>query len=185
MRVALIAVAAILLAGCTTVTEETPQAPSPMSLPPRPREVRLDGVDPCSLLTGKQRTALGLSSMPSLTSSYAEIFEGEVPTCTIHSSDPNSIIIGVGTVTTAGIERWQDPALSAQIRPIIVTGFPALVVVPKLSRSYCGVEIDIARGQLLGVQALDGGNVPSIDQERLCSWADHAANETVRSLLTR
>jgi hypothetical protein len=36
----------------------------PVELPPRPREVRLNGVDPCSLLTEQQRAELGLDARP-------------------------------------------------------------------------------------------------------------------------
>ncbi len=185
MRLVLLLVACVVAAGCTTVVEGTPSAPSGVLLPPRPREVRLDGVDPCSLLTPEQRAELGLTSKPAYSNSYVELFRGEVPTCTIHSSRPDATIVGIGVVTTVGIERWQDPDLSADVHPEAVAGFPAVVTVPTGSNAYCGVEVDVAVGQLLDVQVLDGGDVPPVEQSDLCERAVRSAEQAVRSLLAR
>ncbi len=185
MRLVLLLVACVVAAGCTTVVEGTPSAPSGVLLPPRPREVRLDGVDPCSLLTPEQRAELGLTSQPAYSNSYVELFRGEVPTCTIHSSWPNAVILGIGVVTTVGVERWQDPELSADVRSTTVAGFPAVVTVPTQSKAYCGVEVDVAAGQLLDVQVLDGGDVPPVEQDDLCDQATRSAEQVVRSLVAR
>src|ERR1700712_4790011 len=108
MRVLMLAVAAALLTGCTTVVEGTPSAPSGVLLPPRPREVRLDGVDPCSLLTPEQRAGLGLTSEPRAISSHVDLFRGEVRTCTIRGPAPLSALLGISLITTVGIERWKE-----------------------------------------------------------------------------
>jgi hypothetical protein len=171
--------------GCTAVVEGTPSAPSGVLLPPRPREVRLDGVDPCSLLKPEQRAELGLTSEPAYSNAYVELFRGEVPTCTIHSSRPDAVILGIGIVTTAGIERWQDPSLSADVRPTAVADFPAVVTVPTQSNAYCGVEVDVADGQLLDVQVLDGGDVPPVEQDDLCERAARSADQVMRTLVAR
>ena len=76
-------VTAVLTAGCTTAVEGTPSAQPPTPLPQRPQEVRLDGVDPCSLLTPEQRAELGLETAPRPSTSYVELFRGKVPTCTM------------------------------------------------------------------------------------------------------
>ena len=65
VRAVLLLVTAVLAAGCTTAVPGTPSAAGPPPLPPRPREVRLDGVDPCSLLTSEQRADLGFQSAAS------------------------------------------------------------------------------------------------------------------------
>jgi hypothetical protein len=167
------------------VAEESPQAPSKIALPPRPREVRLDGVDPCSLLTPEQRITLGVRSQPSASKPYVELFHGEVPTCTMYGSSPGAFILGIGTVTTAGIERWQDRSLAAQIHPAVVAGFPAVIAVPKQSQLYCAIEVDVANGQLLDVQVLDGGDEPQVPQHDLCTIADRSAEQMTASLLAR
>ena len=184
MRLAPLLVTAVLAAGCTTVVAGTPSAPPGILLPPRPKEVRLDGVDPCSLLTAEQRASLGLTSTPYESKSRVELVDGDVPTCTVRGSGPFSIILGIGTVTTAGIERWQDPVLQAEIRPIRVADFPAVVAVPTNSQSYCGVEVDVAPGQLIDVQVLDGGYSTPIPQSTLCDRAEQSAGAIMQTLLT-
>src|SRR5689334_926336 len=108
MRLAPLLVTAVLAAGCTTVVAGTPSAPPGVLLPPRPKEVRLDGVDPCSLLTVEQRAELDLDGAPYYTNSHAELFDGDVPTCTITGYTQRPIALAIGAVTTAGIERWQS-----------------------------------------------------------------------------
>jgi Protein of unknown function (DUF3558) len=181
----LLAVAAVLLTACTTVVEGSPSAPSGVLLPPRPREVRLDGVDPCSLLTPEQRAGLGLDSEPRPTRSYVELFRGNVPSCTMIGLEPAAVGIGVSAVTSVGIERWQEGDLAANIQPTRVSGFPALIATPARYTTYCNVEVDVAAGQLLDVQFSDGGNHPSIPQADLCRRGQQAAEAVMATLLAR
>ena len=185
MRLVLLLVACLVAAGCTTEVAGTPSAPTGLLLPPRPREVRLDGVDPCSLLTAEQRAGLGFTSTPAISKPYVALFRGDVPTCTMFSSSPGAVLLGVGTVTTAGIERWQDTSLAARVRPTAVAGFPAVIALPTQSGAYCSVEVDVAPGQLLDVQISDGGDSPPVTQEALCQRAGQTAEEMARTLLTR
>ena len=61
MRAALLIVVFLLVGGCTSgPAGSAPAEPTGLSLPPRPRDLRIDGVEPCSLLTAQQRTELGL-----------------------------------------------------------------------------------------------------------------------------
>jgi hypothetical protein len=179
----LLFVAAVAVAGCATAPErEAPAAPSSAeAAPQRPREVRLDGVDPCSILTPEQRADLGLQNEPSASRPYVALFRGDVPTCKISGSNPGSEILGVGIVTSVGVERWRENDVAAQLRPTIIEGFPALVTAPTQSRKYCGVEVDVASGQLLDVQVLDGG--ASAPQSELCASAEQAATEIMKRLI--
>jgi hypothetical protein len=163
----------------------TPSAADPTPLPPRPREVRLDGVDPCSVLTVEQRAALGYRGTASSSMPYVDLFGGEVPTCTMSSSSADPTILGVGIVTTVGIERWRERNLAAVVRSDSVAGFPAIVALPSQSKAYCAVEVDVAAGQLLDVQFLDAGHQPPIAQDELCSRAKRSAEAAVTTLLTR
>jgi len=185
VRLVVLLVACLMAAGCTAAVEGTPSAPTGLLLPPRPREVRLDGVDPCSLLTAEQRASLDLDGAPRFTNSYAELFRGDVPTCTITGYTVRPIALAIGTVTTAGIERWQTGDLAAQVTPTSIADFPAVVAVPTRFTNYCSVEVDVAQAQLLDVQLSDAGGSPPVPQGELCTRAEHAATELISSLLTR
>ncbi len=183
MRAVLLLATAVLAAGCTTAVQGTPSAVAPAPLPPRPREVRLDGVDPCSLLSKEQQVLLGLESKPRASNPHVDLFRGDVPTCTMIGFRPDAIGLAIGAVTSTGIERWYEKDLAADISPFTVAGFPALVARPVRFTDYCSVEVDTAPGQMLDVQFSDGGRQPPIAQADLCVRAGRAAEELMKSLM--
>ena len=184
MRLAPLLVTAVLAAGCTTVVAGTPSAPTGVLLPPRPREIRLDGVDPCSLLTAEQRAALGLESepRPGRISSSA-LYGGNVPICTMRGFTGDATTLGIGLVTTAGIDLWTTGRLDADVTATNIHGFPAVVAVPRRFTEYCSVDVDVAQGQLVDLQFRDGGNRPQIPQSELCGRARQVAEAVVASLV--
>jgi hypothetical protein len=99
------------------------------------------------------------------------------------SPSTNPTILGIGVVTTVGIERWRDGSLTASVRSSSIDGFPAVIAQPAQSVAYCAVEVDVAPGQLLDVQLFDAGQVPPLPQEELCLGAERAAREIIRTLL--
>ncbi|OLT00077.1 hypothetical protein BJF90_07190 [Pseudonocardia sp. CNS-004] len=88
-------------------------------------------------------------------------------------------------MTTVGIERFTTGELAAEIRPITVQGFPAVVAVPTRFTDYCTVVVDVAPGQLLDVQFATGGRQPPIPQPQLCRDAEIVAGEVMTTLLDR
>jgi Protein of unknown function (DUF3558) len=179
-RLAALALLAVLLAGCTPV----PAGPAGLALPPRPREVRVDGVDPCSLLTVAQRKDLGLDGRPVLAANKSALYNGAVvPLCSIVGNEPRAIIIGVSVVTSAGLDLWTAGKLAADVRPVQVERFPAVIAVPTRFNDFCNVIVDVAPGQLVDIQAGDGGRKPPIPQVELCGAAQQAAGEAIGTLL--
>ena len=185
MRLLVLLIACLLAASCTRVVEGTPSAPSGVLLPPRPREVRLDGVDPCSLLTPEQRAGLGLTTEPHSSKPYVELFRGNVPTCTSRGPSPEDILLVAGAVTTAGVERWTESDVAAITRPTTVAGFPAIIAAPTRFDDYCNVEVDVAPGQLLDVQFGGGSPLAPIPQGELCVRANRTADQMMTTLLSR
>ena len=185
VRLVLLLVALVVAAGCTTVVEGTPSAPTGVLLPPRPREVRLDGVDPCSLLTAEQRVELGLDGDPRSSTSSSQLYRGEVALCTVLGFQPDAVAVGIGLVKTVGIQIWTTGELQAQVKTRTVAGFPAVTAVPTRFAEYCSVDVDIAEGQLLDVQVRDGGRQPPLSQQQLCDHAGEVATAAVTSLLKR
>jgi hypothetical protein len=157
-----------------------------LELPPRPREVRLDGVDPCSLLTEQQRAELGLDGRPVFSQAPVGLYPGaDVPACDIRGFEPRAVSVGVSLVTTVGIERFTSGELAAEIRPIMVQGFSAVIAVPTRFTDFCTAIVDVAPGQLLDVQFATGGRQPPIPQPELCLDARVVAEEVLTSLLDR
>jgi hypothetical protein len=190
MRLAPLLVTAVLAAGCTTAgctttVAGTPTTPPGVLLPPRPKEVRLDGVDPCSLLTAAQRTALGLTSQPRSSRPFVTLFRGEVATCTVRGGSPENVLLVSGAVTTAGVDRWHEPDISADVHPTTIAGFPGLVARPRQFADYCHVEVDVATGQLLDVQLGGGAADAVIPQAELCAGAQRVAEQMMATLLAR
>ena len=182
------AVLGVLLAGCSTPVPGAP-APAPDSaaptveLPPRPREVRLDGLDPCTLLTESDRRGLGLDQRPVLDVAPSALYGGVTQLCSIGGFEPRAISVGVELSVTGGVELFFRPGVRSEIRPIEVGGFPAIVAVPVQVTDFCTVVVDVAPRQAVDVQFADGGRVPPIPQERLCSDAQQVAALVMVNLL--
>jgi Protein of unknown function (DUF3558) len=184
-RGAIVIVVLLVLTGCTTTGgTPAPADPPPTStVPARPRDVPINGVDPCSLLTEEQRAELGLDGRPVLDRSPSLLFPGDVSMCVIRGFNPRAIIVSVGLVTTAGIEFFSSENLAADLASIGIAGFPAAVARPTQYTQFCNVVVDVAPGQLLDVQAQDGGRQPPIPQEQLCQDAEQAATAVMETLL--
>jgi hypothetical protein len=180
----MVVVVLLLLAGCTTISGQAePAAPSSVA-PARPQEVRIDGVDPCSLLTEEQRAELGLDGPPVFDSSPTTLYPGgDVPACTVRGFEPRAVWVGVNLVATTGIERYTAGELLVDARPTEVRGFPALTAIPRDFTEWCSVIVDIAPGQLIDVHFADGGGEPQVPQEQLCDDAAVAADRAMGTLL--
>jgi Protein of unknown function (DUF3558) len=190
IRRALLVGVVLLVGGCTSVVggQSAPVGSSESTgtqLPARPREVRLDGVDPCSLLTAEQRAELGLDGRPVFDEGPSRLYNGEVPLCAIRGFEPRAILVGVSLVTTAGIELYTSGDLLVELRPMQVRGFPALLAVETRNADSCSVIVDVAPGQLLDIQFRDGGREPPIPQPQLCQDAEVAADAVMATLLAR
>ncbi|WP_219417883.1 DUF3558 domain-containing protein [Pseudonocardia nigra] len=192
-RVLLLIAAAALLGACTTdgpgqaAAAPTPTAtatgPIGLVLPPRPRELPLDGVDPCALLTPEQREMLGLNDNSVRSTTTARVFAG--PTCSIRGDEPRAISVGFALATDSGIEALTSPGTTTdEITPITVQGFPAILARPPIP-DFCSVDVDVAEGQFLDVIFRDGGRLPPIPQDQLCRDAVEVAEQAVGTLLAR
>jgi hypothetical protein len=180
----------MVLAGCTTGGQASPAdppvtnqaAPTTSSLPPRPRDVPIDDVDPCTLLTRQQRGELGLDQPPLPAKQRSVLYPGEVSTCTI-SGNERGISFYVQVVTTAGIEFFTSGRTASDVRITEIGGFPAAIAAPKNTDDSCKALVDTAPGQMVDVQARSSGATPPIPQLQLCRDAERAANLVMETLL--
>jgi hypothetical protein len=187
---AVLGILIVLLAGCSTGGRASPAdpptteqaAPTTISLPPRPRDVPIDDVDPCTLLTREQRAELRLDRPPQPRREPSLLYPGDVSWCSIRGNEP-AISISISTVTTAGIEFWTSGQAAAELQPVEVAEFPALVARSQTLDDGCKVLLDVAPGQLLDVQSRSAGANPPIPEDQLCRDAERAANLVMDTLL--
>jgi hypothetical protein len=150
-------------------------------LPPRPREIPLDGVDPCGILSAGQRVQLSLDNPPS---EYVEASFGDARACTMRSNISGNVV-RFALVTVQGVNVWLDENAQVDAKPITVGTFPALLIRTPGLDHMCNVELDVAEGQFLDVMFRDGGNATSATQDALCAGAERAAEAAMSSLLER
>jgi hypothetical protein len=181
----MVVVVLLLLAGCTTISGPPEPAPPSPSAPTRPREVRIDGVDPCSLLTEQQRAELGLDAEHRLDVGPLPPYPGsDIPLCQFGGFRPRAVSLTVATVTTTGIDLFRSGNLLAEVRPIEVGSFPALVAIATRNTDFCTVVVDVAPSQALDVSfGLDGPQAAA-SLDSLCQDAERAARAVIDTLLT-
>lgn len=164
-----------------TQASAAPTVVAPTSVA-RPREVRLDSVDPCTLLTPAQRTSLGLGGTPQ---PYTSGRPTPGKACSITGFEPRAIAVDLTVTTSVGISVVTAPgAVTDTLTPTAVAGYPAVIARPR-NPDGCFVDIDVAKGQLLDVLFRDGGGTPPISQDQLCRDAVNVADQTMNALLRR
>ncbi|MEV1114285.1 DUF3558 domain-containing protein [Actinosynnema sp. NPDC049800] len=157
----------------STATSATPDKP-------RPREVKLDGIDPCKVLTTAQ--------MKELTVVEAERNDGDIvkagdePVCAYDNNDSPRVTYEVGLVTSKGIEYWRGSG-NVAVKQVEVGGYSAVQLTFKgTSTVDCAVSVDVADGQQLYVDFSSIGQTPS--QEQMCDNAKKAAELALVTLPT-
>ena len=187
-----LALPALTLVGCSTLTHPTADHGSSSAEPtevttttttvsqlPRPREVRLDGLDPCTVLSEEQRAQLSLDHAPN---AYVDATFGESKVCSFRSGISGNVM-RLALVTVEGVGVWLSE--NSQVEPEFTTigGFPAMVIRTPGLDDVCNVEVDVAEGQFLDVMFRDGGNEKKATQATLCAGAQRAAEAALSGLL--
>jgi hypothetical protein len=181
IRAAAVLAATAVLAGCgTDAPPPAPAAPpGPVALPARPVELPLDGIQPCSLLSTGQLSALGVPDKGQ-TAPNSDLLGSN--TCLwAGSAQPPHGSPQVTAVTKEGVDYFRTP----EDRVIDVDGMPALETAsPDLDpASHCWVLVDVAAGQTLWVQYSPEGPVTAGTTHQIaCDRARDVARAMVISL---
>jgi hypothetical protein len=192
MRRLLVLLAALgVVAGCSTSVAGAP-APeqdrsshseaSGVALPPRPRDIKLDGLDPCASLTPTQLAKLGLDQTVPSIATDPKVLTGKI--CTASGFSTKQVDVSVAFVTHPGIDYiTAGPTASrGKLEPAEIAGFPSIIE-PQQQEDVCAIDIDIAAGQFINIQYQDG-NVPRVLlRTELCQSATAVGEEIVSSLL--
>jgi hypothetical protein len=168
-------------AACATAVggAAAPDSAEPR-LPPRPRELRLDGIDPCRTLTTTQVKSLGVgfygASKP----------DGKQGAGCDWVHDPTEPIenYSVGINTRGGVELvFGQP----QLEVTAVAGFGA-VQTPGLhsnGQRDCVVNVDVAPSQAVQVGYFYNGQTVPMTHEIACQKARRAAELAMQTILAR
>jgi hypothetical protein len=136
------------------------------------------------LLTEEQREELGLDAQPRRDVGPLPPYPGnDIPFCLFGGFRPRAVSLGVATVATTGIDLFGSGGLVADVRPIEVAGFPALVAIATRNTDFCTVVVDVAPGQTVDVSfGLDGPEAEA-SLDSLCRDAERAAGAVMDTLL--
>ncbi|MGO1053709.1 DUF3558 domain-containing protein [Crossiella sp. CA198] len=191
VRLLSIAVLLMVAAGCTNTpgvatmpdgtSTTSPSATS--ALPPRPKEIRLDGITPeqvCALLTEAQTKRLGIDSIR--TTKGGGRFDNAG--CSFSKATAKDGYGYLVTPTTQeGAEVWLKPDGTVTARIVTAAGYPAVENRRPNDSRGCFVDVSVADGQRLGIQySYDSRPVP-YTPDQLCAKALEMAELATQGLI--
>nr|WP_231905487.1 DUF3558 domain-containing protein [Saccharothrix espanaensis] len=147
----------------------------------RPKELKLDGVDPCKLLTDTQKSDLKIDEFKNET---ADVVKGtDSPSCAYTINGSKSAGYNITLVSNEGIDFWDGPS-NLDVAPKTVAGYDASQVFLKGTSSFdCSVTLDVADGQQLHVQFLPYTS-KAFTQDEMCQNATKGAESALSTLRT-
>ncbi|GGM71469.1 hypothetical protein GCM10012275_47400 [Longimycelium tulufanense] len=167
----------------TASSETTSAAPNPKPSD-RPREVKLDGKDPCSLLTDAQKAQFVLDRPPR--SDKSSTFN-DASACYFRS-EADETGAALYAITDMGIQEFGPGQVNGEVQEIRVQGFPAYEIhTPGQppGDDFCTVNVDVADGQVLRAHySEDGRKKNPLGKEEVCRRAARLADAAMTTLLT-
>lgn len=202
-RVLAVVAVALAAAGCTTSadgqptpstigsstnssapqTSDSSDSPNPtVEVPPRPRDISLEGLEPCTLYTEEQRAQLQANDVES-TESGAEFFKG-MKQCVLYVDDQAPFYeYNAMAVTFEGVEAWLTGQRNVDAELTSVQGFPAAKFKFRGSEDEgCTFAVGIADNQSLVVEMQPTGR--GFTQEKICQMSLDATNMALTTLQT-
>ncbi|SHH07328.1 DUF3558 domain-containing protein [Streptoalloteichus hindustanus] len=147
----------------------------------RPREARLEKVDPCALVGEADRRGLDIDRPPVFATNH--LFES--PACSFRSST-HLVAFQVVTGIKAGIEVMGQGRVNGVRHEFRLAGFPAVEVrtdgAPPRG-DFCTVSVDVAPGNVLFVLYREDGIPDPLGKDELCRRATRVAEIAVTALL--
>jgi hypothetical protein len=186
-------VAGLLLTGCTEKdpgqavgpAQDTAQsgAPTSVTIPPRPRDLALDGVDPCKLFTTPQLQQIKVNRQRNKVQEE-ETYKGS-QYCAMDGGEGDVFWhYTVWLVTTEGIEPWLNGKRNVDAKLVSVDGFPAASYKLRGTSHFdCTTSVGVANGQQLAVD-FEPLKRDSFSQDQMCKESEKAAALAMQTLKT-
>lgn len=180
--------------GNTSVSDPPASTDTPASsgsaqptveIPPRPKDLALDGVKPCELFTPGQLRQLEITDPPApkTTSGHFEAPACDLEIATLETFRSYEVL----ATTEEGIEPWLTGKRNVEAKLSEVAGYPAathwLRGAEGTESMDCATSVDVADGQQLMVTA-DNDSDRSFTLEQLCQMAEKTAGMAVQTLQT-
>jgi hypothetical protein len=194
---------AVFLAGCTvsepgsaspgddtgsTSTSEQPtsesSSPATVDIPPPPKELSLDGLDPCTLFTESQRAQLQIDDVSTDDGSDSGTIYKDMKECILDKSAGEPFhSYDVVAVTNVDVSFWINDETNADAELISIDGYPAAKFHIKGGGTYdCAVALGVAKNQHLHVEMASLSD--DVKGDQLCQGSERAAEMALRTLQT-
>ncbi|GAA3880965.1 hypothetical protein GCM10022243_51990 [Saccharothrix violaceirubra] len=158
--------------------EEAPKVHFTTSAVERPVVIKLDGLDPCVVFTAEQTKQL--KTARSSRQDMDLLKNGSnTPLCSYMTSSAPRHSYGVGLVTSAGIDYW-DESGNIDVKAVEVSGYRAATLGLSGVDAFCAVVVDVADGQQLYVDY----HVDDQSQDVMCQNAAKGAELALATLRT-
>ncbi|SFR18470.1 Protein of unknown function [Lentzea waywayandensis] len=150
----------------------------------RPKAVDLKTVDPCSLITPEQKTALGLSTVKAGTP--LPVYGEGSKRCNQSYVD-RKYIGDIHTLLNGGVDRLKKTTGESKLTALQIAGYPAYLTQRESpgSAGACEIYIDANDGQLLLVDAVAGFAEDSATLDGACERAKALAGAAGAVLATK
>jgi len=203
-RVALLTVIGVLtlVAGCTnrepgsatadpgsaptSGSSESGEAPSgsakpTVDIPPRPRDLPLDGLDPCKLFTPDQVAALKADDVKTQTSE-AKAYKGMQECALDVDSQEPFVTYSALAATNEDLSVWLTGNRNVEAKLISVGGYPAAQFNTLGVTTDCVIAVGVADGQHLQVEMTPWSD--GFTQDEICQASKQAAEMALQTLQT-
>jgi hypothetical protein len=167
--------------GGGDTTSESSDPPS-VDIPPPPKDLSLDGLDPCTLLTDAQKADLKINN------AVAGVGESEIyknmKDCAFESDAAEPFVTySVVAVTDVDVSFWISEDRNADAELISVGGYPAAKFHTKgVQDSDCAIAIGVATNQHLHVEMEPLSE--DLQQDQICQGSERVAEMALQTLQT-
>jgi hypothetical protein len=187
-----------LVTGCTsrepgTATAGPTSASSPQStgsgsttptveIPPPPKELRLDGIDPCTLFTPAQRAELKVDKVRTRYAENSETYK-DMQECVLDVTTQEPFLnYSALAVTDEDVSVWLTGNRNVDAKLISVGGYPAAQFSLKGTDTNCEIAVGVAKGQYIWAQMDPTSG--DFTYEDLCKAGKRTAEMALQTLQT-
>jgi len=153
-----------------------------VEIPPPPRDLSLNDLDPCTLFSHEQQTQLGVDNVRQGVAN-GTIYEG-MKECTLDRDSAEPFYgYSVIAVTNVDVSFWINERRNADAKLISIAGYPAAEFHTKgVQDEDCAVAIGVARNQHLHVEMHPLSE--DLKQDQICQRSEQAAEMALQTLQT-